>query len=37
MDKQLVVNNVQELEDKSKYPGLQVGSMTEPSIDGNWE
>jgi len=37
MDKQLVVNKVQELEDKSKFPGLKVGSMTEPSIDGNWE
>lgn len=37
LNKQLVVNRIKELEDKSKFPGLKVGSMTEASIDGNWE
>ncbi len=37
LDKQLVINRVKELDDKSKFPGLKVGSMTEASIDGNWE
>jgi hypothetical protein len=37
LDKQLVVNRIKELEDKSKFPGLKVGSMTEASTDGNWE
>jgi len=37
LDKQLVINRVKELEDKSKFPGLKVGSMTEASTDGNWE
>jgi hypothetical protein len=37
LDKQLVVNRIKELEAKSKFPGLKVGSMTEASTDGNWE
>ncbi len=37
LDKQLVVNRLKELEDRAKFPGLKVGSMTEASIDGNWE
>lgn len=37
LNKQLVINRIKELEDKSKFPGLKVGSMTEASIDGNWE
>lgn len=37
LNKQLVINRVKELEAKSKFPGLKVGSMTEASIDGNWE
>jgi hypothetical protein len=37
LDKQLVINRIKELEAKSKFPGLKVGSMTEASIDGNWE
>lgn len=37
MSKQLVINRIKELEDKSKFPGLKVGSMTEASTDGNWE
>jgi len=37
LDKQLVVNRIKELEDKSKFPGLKVGSMSEATTDGNWE
>jgi hypothetical protein len=37
LNKQLVVNRIKEMEDNSKFPGLKVGSMTEASIDGNWE
>jgi hypothetical protein len=37
LNKQLVINRVKELEDKSKFPGLKVGSMTDASTDGNWE
>jgi len=37
LDKQLVINRIKEMEDKSKFPGLKVGSMTEASTDGNWE
>lgn len=37
LNKQLVINRIKELEDKSKFPGLKVGSMTEASTDGNWE
>jgi hypothetical protein len=37
LDKQLIVNRLKELEDRNKFPGLKVGSMTEASTDGNWE
>jgi hypothetical protein len=37
MNRQLVVNKIKEIEDKNKFPGLKVGSMTEASTDGNWE
>lgn len=37
LDKQLVINRIKEMNDKSKFPGLKVGSMTEASLDGNWE
>ena len=37
LNKQLVINRIKESEDKSKFPGLKVGSMSEASIDGNWE
>lgn len=37
LDKQLVINRIKELEDKSQFPGLKVGSMNEVSTDGNWE
>lgn len=37
MNNQLVVNLKKEMEDKNKFPGLKVGSMTDASTDGNWE
>jgi len=37
LDRQLIINRIKELEDKSKYPGLKVGSMNEATLDGNWE
>ena len=37
LDRQMVRNLNQKLEDIEKYPGLKVGSMIEPSTDGNWE
>lgn len=37
LDKQLIINRIKEIEDRSKFPGLKVGSMTEASTDGNWE
>ena len=37
MDNQLVVNLIKARKEIEKYPGLKVGSMDEPSTDGNWE
>lgn len=37
MDKQTIINLVAKQEDIEKYPGLKVGSLREPSTDGNWE
>ncbi len=37
LDKQLVINLVAEKKQTDQYPGLKVGSMNEPSTDGNWE
>ena len=37
IDNQLVINLTKSKEDIEKYPGLKVGSMEEPSTDGNWE
>jgi len=37
LDEQRVNNLIAGQEDIEKYPGLKVGSMTEPSTDGNWE
>lgn len=37
LDKQLVTNLAKSKEDIDHYPGLKVGSMDEPSTDGNWE
>lgn len=37
MDEQTVRNIIAKDEDLERYPGLKVGSLTEPSTDGNWE
>ena len=37
LDPQRVNNLRAEQEDLSKYAGLKVGSMDEPSLSGNWE
>lgn len=37
LDRQLLINKIKEIEDRGKFPGLKVGSMTEASTDGNWE
>ena len=37
MDMQTVKNIIAKQEDIDKYPGLKVGSLIEPSTDGNWE
>jgi hypothetical protein len=37
MDKQTVINIIAKQEDIERYPGLKVGSMVEPTTDGNWE
>ncbi len=37
MNEQMVINMIAKMKQLEKFPGLKVGSMTEPSIDGNWE
>jgi hypothetical protein len=37
LDRQSVINLTKSKEDIDRYPGLKVGSMEEPSTDGNWE
>ena len=37
MDKQRVDNLIASEEAIEKFPGLKVGSLTEPSTNGNWE
>jgi hypothetical protein len=37
LDRQLVINLIKSKEDIERYPGLKIGSMEEPSTDGNWE
>ncbi len=37
MDDQLIINLSASRKELKKYTGLKVGSMTEPSTDGNWE
>ena len=37
LDKQLVINHIKSQLDLDRFPGLKVGSMEEPSTDGNWE
>lgn len=37
LDEQLLRNLIASEEQINRFPGLKVGSMTEPSTDGNWE
>lgn len=37
LDPQRIRNAAAERNDLNKYPGMKVGSMIEPSTDGNWE
>jgi len=37
LDRQSVINLTKSKEDIDRYPGLKLGSMEEPSTDGNWE
>lgn len=37
LDAQTVFNLTSKMEDLERYPGLKVGSMVEPSTNGNWE
>lgn len=37
LDNQRIRNEAAQRENFNKYPGMKVGSMTEPSTDGNWE
>ena len=37
LDEQRIRNAAAQRENLDKYPGMKVGSMTEPSTDGNWE
>lgn len=37
LDQQLVSNYSDMLESTERYPGLKVGSMSEATLDGNWE
>jgi len=37
MDEQYIINLTAGKNDIDLYPGIKVGSMTEPSTDGNWE
>jgi hypothetical protein len=37
LDRQYVINLIKSKEDINRYPGLKLGSMEEPSTDGNWE
>jgi len=37
MNDQMLLNLVASEEQIGRFPGLRVGSMTDPSTDGNWE
>lgn len=37
LDAQTIFNLTSKMEDIERYPGLKVGSMVEPSTNGNWE
>lgn len=35
-EQELLENHLRILEEDDKFPGLKLGSLTEPSTDGNW-
>jgi hypothetical protein len=35
-EQDLLQNDLNIMEDNDKFPGLKLGSLTEPSTDGNW-
>ncbi len=37
MDNQLLINKKTKAKDNNKFEGLKLGSLDEPSTDGNWE
>jgi len=37
LNEQMVINLIASKEQLEKYPGLKLGSLEEPSTDGNWE
>lgn len=37
MDEQTIINLISKYEDINWYAGIKVGSLIEPSTDGNWE
>jgi predicted DNA binding CopG/RHH family protein len=37
LEEQMIVNLIKARKDIDRFPGLKVGSMMEPSTDGNWE
>lgn len=37
LNEQMVINLVKAKKDIERYPGMKVGSIQEPSTDGNWE
>ena len=37
MDEQTVINIIAKQEDIERYAGLKLGSLVEPTTDGNWE
>jgi hypothetical protein len=37
LDKQDVINLAERQKSINRYPGIKMGSLTEASIDGNWE
>lgn len=37
LDNQLIINLIKSRKEIERYPGLKVGSLVEPSTDGNWE
>lgn len=37
LDQQMILNLIASEEAIERFPGLKVGSLTEPSTDGNWE